>query len=49
MFSIFQMTNERYIRRLREHGAVIGENTVFFSPQSTSFDLGKAFLIKIGS
>lgn len=48
MFGFLRMSNEKYIQKLRRHGAVIGNNTVFFSPKNTVFDYGKAFLIKIG-
>lgn len=46
---LFKTTNESLIRDLREKGAVIGENTVFFSPENVKIDFGKAFLIRIGN
>lgn len=49
MLNIFKLTNEKFISILRRRGAIIGENTVFFSPENTHFDINKAFLIKIGN
>lgn len=42
------ISNEKYIKQLRDKGAKIGKNTVFFSPRKTIVDEGKAFLITIG-
>ena len=49
LFNFLRLSNQKYIKTLRKYGAIIGDNTVFFSPRNTIFDKGKAFLIKIGS
>ena len=43
------ISNERFIAQLRNKGASIGDNTIFFSPRRTIVDEGKAFLISIGN
>lgn len=48
MLGTLRLTNEKFIKQLRQRGALIGDHTVFFSPKNTSFDMNKAFLIKIG-
>lgn len=48
MLGFLKLTSEKFIQQLRERGAHIGEDTVFYSPKSICFDWGKAFLIKIG-
>lgn len=42
-------SSESYINYLRSKGVKIGENTYFFSPETTSIDPRKSFLIEIGS
>lgn len=41
-------SNERYIAYLRGNKVIIGENCVFYSPNKTTIDVRKPYLIKIG-
>ena len=45
----FKQSNESLIDNLRKKGALVGDNTVFFSPDTINIDIGKAFLLRIGN
>ena len=45
----FRISQERLIRNFCNHGGVIGEGCKFYSPETVQLDMGKAFLIRIGS
>ncbi len=45
----YKATSESYLKKLRDSGAIIGENVVLFRPYNTSIDTQNPHLITIGN
>lgn len=41
-------SSEAYVAYLRSNGVLVGEDTIFYSPNKTSVDIRKPWIIKIG-